>query len=608
MWLCVSARPSTTRHPSLFAETWAQVRRQWTLAAAIVLGGSMHAAGQAFLAGAAGVLARALAQGPTRMDHGSTAHGVHEWALVSAAAPHDQAVFALALCGVSAAVIKLVGGGLASWAETRVAGEVGAAVRLAVLDELLALQALRTPRQGDHGSAQRASTDIGERAERLTALTTHVHDVERGVAHGVLAEIRAAVQLLPLGALLIVLAPHLAGSALVALGGFGLLAFALRRAFKRAHRRASASAGILVEAADEAVRHAELWATYGATRRIRSHVAGIGRVIAREAAHLRLRASLLSSTSEVLGALALLLTLGLASRGKLGVDHGTVVPFAIAFFMAYRPLRELVDARIARARGEEALRAARGTPAKPPDEGAVSAPSRALSGWTPEPLVLDAVRTSHGRHAPLSITVPAGAIVAVVGPTGIGKTSLLRALLGLEPLASGAIHHGSIGLDARGVGPGQRPFAWVPQEAPVVGASLAVNVGLGRADDDAIVFDPLPLLADLGATELVRSLGEDVLATMRPVSGGERQWIAVARALATGLPTLLLDEPTSALDGAAQERLLAAIARLRGKRTVVLVTHRPEPLAIADIVVRLEFGPVAAVATRRSDVTPPPLP
>jgi len=54
------------------------------------------------------------------------------------------------------------------------------------------------------------------------------------------------------------------------------------------------------------------------------------------------------------------------------------------------------------------------------------------------------------------------------------------------------------------------------------------------------------------------------------------------------LPVLLLDEPTSALDGPSQARLLEAIARLRGKRTVILVTHRPEPLAIADLVVRLE--------------------
>ncbi|OJY19504.1 MAG: hypothetical protein BGO98_14415 [Myxococcales bacterium 68-20] len=506
----------------------------------------------------------------------------------------------LAVAGVFAAIVKLVGGALSSWAEARVAGDVAARVRLAVLDSVLALNRLHTPRHVDHGSS--AIGAVGTHADRLAALTSHVADVERGVAHGVLAEVRAAVQLIPLGALLVVLAPRLAGSAVVALGGFGVLAFGLRRAFKRAHARATASSSALVEAADEAVRHAELWATYGAKRRIRAHVASVGRAIAREAARIRVRASLLSSTSEVLGATALVLVLLLASRGALGVDHGTVVPFAIAFFMAYRPLRDLVDARLARARGEEALRAALGETAEaPPSRGATPAAPTAMS-WTLDELVLSGVRTQHGEHTPLSITVPPGSIAAVVGPTGTGKTSLLRVLLGLDPVREGEIRYGALVLDASsspvdrasaveeraGVGPGARPFAWVPQDAPIVGDTLAINVGLGRADDDAAIPDPAPVLAQLGNEALGTALGDEVLGTARPLSGGERQWIAVARALATGLPVLLLDEPTSALDGASQARLLEAIARLRGERTVILVTHRPEPLAIADVIVRLE--------------------
>jgi len=516
-------------------------------------------------------------------------------------------VLVLAAFGVFAAIVKLVGGALASWAEARVAGEVGASVRLTVLDDVLDLDSVRTARQHDHGSDApgapgalgldaRARAEVceeagpsGTHADRLTALTSHVADVERGVAQGVLAELRAIVQLAPLGLLLVVLAPKLAGSAVVALGGFGLLAFGLRRAFKRAHARAAASSGALVEAADEAVRHAELWATYGAKRRIRSHVAAVGRAIAHEAARIRVRGSLLSSMSEVLGAIALVLALILASRGALGVDHGTVVPFAIAFFMAYRPLRDLVDARLARARGDEALRSALGgVVERAPAETKRATTSSLQMSWTLDPLVLAAVRARHGAHLPLTIEVAPGSIAAVVGPTGIGKTSLLRALLGLEPLASGEVRYGTLVLDDAGVGPGERPFAWVPQDAPIVGDTLAINVGLGRADDDAAIPDPAPVLAQLGNDALARSLGDQVLGTVRPLSGGERQWVAVARALATGLPVILLDEPTSALDGASQARLLEAIAQLRGKRTVIIVTHRPEPLAIADVVVRLD--------------------
>lgn len=213
---------------SLRTATGAVLRKRPILAAAAVIGSVMHAAGHGFLAGAAGLLARSLsgAAGPP---------------------PMLGSGLVIAGAGVLAAVVKLGGSALSSWAESRIASEVGGAVRLAVLDRVLALEAGHR----DHGC-------VSERAERLTALTSHVGEVERGVAHGVLAEARAAVALLPLAVLLVVLAPRLAGSAVVALVAFGLLAFSLRRAFKRAHARASASAGALVEAADEAVRHAEI--------------------------------------------------------------------------------------------------------------------------------------------------------------------------------------------------------------------------------------------------------------------------------------------------------------------------------------------------------------
>jgi ABC-type transport system involved in cytochrome bd biosynthesis fused ATPase/permease subunit len=214
----------------------------------------------------------------------------------------------------------------------------------------------------------------------------------------------------------------------------------------------------------------------------------------------------------------------------------------------------------------------------------------------------------YGTHEPLSFVAPPGKVVAIVGPTGIGKTSLLRALLGLEAPREGTTSWGDEELALGGVGPSERPFAWVPQDAPVLGDTLVANIVLGVQEEDAAAGDDATraarVLADLGAGALVASVGDAVLVTHRAVSGGERQWIAVARALATRLPVLLLDEPTSSLDGAAQDRMLAAIAGLRGKRTVVIVTHRPEPLAIADVVVRLSpasDGENAQHRARRDD-------
>ena len=136
--------------------------------------------------------------------------------------------------------------------------------------------------------------------------------------------------------------------------------------------------------------------------------------------------------------------------------------------------------------------------------------------------------------------------------------------------------------DPRGVGPSERPFAWVAQDAPIIAGSLEDNVTLGRADPEA-VGDALELV---GATKLAREWRDVRLgATGRPVSGGERKWIALARAIATGLPVLLLDEPTAGLDAASRALVLGALAKLRKDRTIILVSHDAEVIAAADRVV-----------------------
>jgi ABC-type transport system involved in cytochrome bd biosynthesis fused ATPase/permease subunit len=324
----------------------------------------------------------------------------------------------------------------------------------------------------------------------------------------------------------------------------------------------------------------------------RKRVATLGLALARGSAHLHARAAAMSSANEVLAAAALVLALVAERAGCLGraIDGRTLLCFAVAFFLAYRPLRELSDARLALARASEAYRDLRryapdpnASPESRLDHRAASKPDP----WSAGVLEMRGVRTRYGHARPLSLRVEPGSVVAIVGPTGIGKTSLLRVLLGLESPAEGDVSFDGAILNASPAGPGARPFAWVPQDAPLLADTLEANVQLGAPD--APVGE---VLSSLGASHLVGALRGSRLggpgSFERAVSGGERQWIALARAVATGLPVLLLDEPTSGLDAEAQRLVLAAIARLRGHRTVILVTHRTEPLAIADAVVRLD--------------------
>ena len=431
----------------------------------------------------------------------------------------------------------------------------------------------------------------------LAALTYQVRDLEVGLDAGVLGALRAVVQIVPLAVLLAWMAPRLATVAVLVFAVFSLALGRARRAWKGANARAAEHREALLEAADEAVRHAELWTTYGAERRVRSHLAAIGGVLATQAARIEASASALSAASEVLGALALVLAIAAARAGWLGGsgEEAVLLPFAVAFFLAYRPIRDLTDARLVLARASVAVDALGPLLAAADRSAALSEPAPSGQGgaqgrdWALAALEVDGLHLGRGVAEGVSFRVPAGAVLAVVGATGSGKTTLLRTLLGLEAPLAGAIHYGSSRIDALPSGPASRPFAWVPQDAPILADTLAANVSLAPGSESARAA-----MGEIGATSLADAVGDARLgAGGRALSGGERQWVALARAVATRLPVLLLDEPTSGLDPASQARVLEAIARLKGSRTVVMVTHREEPLSIADAIVRLDPPPAS---------------
>jgi ABC-type multidrug transport system fused ATPase/permease subunit len=559
------------RSPSLvryYAGEVRRVLRHPARLAAFVLSCALHAVGHALVALVAGGIVVALARAWGLPAGRSSPLG-------SAGSLSEQA-FVLSAVGLGVVLVKGAAGVYATFVQARVAGEVGGRLRLELLDALLAVHRLRRPRHGDQGVPPAMPP-----AQALSALTDRVHDVERGLQLGLLGGARAVAQLVPLGVVLVVIAPRMAGVAIAVLVAFGLLLGRLRAGYRAADRGAVREREHLLQAADEAVRHADLWVTYGAEAKARAAVREIGRALARGTARLEARAVALSGANEVLGAAALLAAMGAARAGWLGRVAGgeTLLAFAVAFFLAYRPLRELAEARLALGRAESAHVELRGVIDQERDTVEAAEARR----WSPGALELRSLRLAHGACGPLSLLVAPGTIVAIAGPTGVGKTTLLRTLLGLDAAAGGEILFDGASLEHAPAGPSARPFAWVPQEAPLLADTLAANVTLGASGADAREsLDPI------GASHLTADLlGARLGPGGRAVSGGERQWIALARAIATCQPVLLLDEPTSGLDAESQRRVLDAIALLRGKRTVVIVTHRPEPLAVADEVVHL---------------------
>jgi thiol reductant ABC exporter CydD subunit len=188
----------------------------------------------------------------------------------------------------------------------------------------------------------------------------------------------------------------------------------------------------------------------------------------------------------------------------------------------------------------------------------------------------------------VDLVIRSGETVALVGPSGEGKSTLAELVLGLRRAGTGRVLRAG-------------RAAWVPQRPTIFAGTVAENISLAdpAADDERV----LDAAARAGAGELVGSL-PDGLATVvgeggRPLSAGETQRIALARAFLSDAPLVVLDEPTANLDPATAAVVGDAIDRLSDERAVLLIAHRPELAARADRIVRLEQGRLVEEVTAR---------
>jgi ABC-type multidrug transport system fused ATPase/permease subunit len=369
-----------------------------------------------------------------------------------------------------------------------------------------------------------------------------------------------------------------------------MLAFnmAYQRRIDRYYRLAQDELGNLSEAAHESFDGVLVVKAFGAEDRETERLA----MISRRLQGARTRAVTIRSAFEaVIDATPSLVNVAVIALGALRIRSGAMTigelsSFVYLFTLVSMPLRivsylfsELPHSLSGWDRVQEVL-----------SEPLLADP-RAAIGHSDSALVhLRNVCAEHVAGSPalrdVTLRVERGRTVAVVGATGAGKTTLLHVIAGLVPAASGEVRLGT------------RHVGLVFQEAFLFAESLRYNLTLGAHIPDAQVARALEVaaaedfIADLGVG-LDTELGERGVS----LSGGQRQRLALARAIAVGSDLLLLDDTTSALDPTTEETVLRNLHDLHDSITTVVVASRPSTIALADEVVFMHEGRVAAVGT-----------
>jgi ATP-binding cassette subfamily C protein CydD len=308
-----------------------------------------------------------------------------------------------------------------------------------------------------------------------------------------------------------------------------------------------------------------------------------------------LRVAFISSAAlEFFAALAVALVAvycGFSLLGLLPFKVPETLDFKHAFFALalapefYAPLRRLAGAYHEKQLGEGAAARLRPLLAHP-----AAPPSPSPCQWNDAPSVrLDHLCLCFGdlTIGPVDAFAPPKSITAIVGPTGSGKTSLLAAILGLTPLASGSATVGDRPLAE--TGGFANLAAWAGQAPAVLPGTLLENLMAAGAQVTREAALAMASHVGLSAALARRSLAADTVLDERGsgLSGGERRRLGLARALLKPASLLLLDEPTADLDAVAEDDIIALIREAAQTRTVIVATHSESLAAIADQIVRL---------------------
>ena len=344
---------------------------------------------------------------------------------------------------------------------------------------------------------------------------------------------------------------------------------------------------------------------HGAQQSQASRFGALSQSLRRLAIKSTIASAAMTPLTQLLAAAALSVVICIAlwqSRGVVDskdVTVGGFVSFITAMLMLIAPIRRLADVANPITRGVAALE--RGLSLLG-DTGAEPEGTHTADRVRGE-IVLNQVSVSFGaEQAPalnnVSLRVAPGEIVALVGPSGAGKTTLVNLLPRFVNSSQGQITLDGHELSTWNLASLRSQFAMVSQDVVMFNDTIAANVALGSAMDEKLVHE---CLAAANLAEHIAALPQGIHTVAghnaAQLSGGQRQRLAIARALYKNAPILILDEATSALDTESERLVQDALQRLMQGRTTLVIAHRLSTIEHADRVVVMERGAIVEQGT-----------
>ncbi|WP_249171820.1 ABC transporter ATP-binding protein [Erythrobacter sp. JK5] len=314
------------------------------------------------------------------------------------------------------------------------------------------------------------------------------------------------------------------------------------------------------------------------------------------------QARIVSFVGPIVALVAACAAIAILLGGSAGLESGAREPSELFAFLLYAALLTRPVGGLANTYGR--FQVAKGTLARletvfetPPEPGYAGTTRLARARGA---IAFEDVGFSYPERDPvlehLDLAIAPGEVVALTGSNGVGKSTVIRLLLRFYDPEVGRITLDGIDISELQVQDLRRQFGYVPQRPLLFDGSIAANIAFGESDPDPEAIERAARVAQAWdfVAKLPQGLATEIGDNGIRLSGGQRQRIALARALYRDPPIYILDEATSMYDLEGEAAFIEASIRGLENRTVILITHRPASLALADRVIHA--GPDGFVA------------